>query len=115
MTTDSTLKVAHTLTGLPVSDMARAEDWYGKLFGKPADAAPMESLLDFRMSKFATVQIVLDAECAGAGMLTLDVASIDDAVAGIQAPAACALSATTPPRTRCDWACSLTPMAIESR
>ncbi|MBA3367297.1 MAG: VOC family protein [Geodermatophilaceae bacterium] len=85
MTTDSTLTVAHTLAGLPVSDMGRAEDWYVKLFGKPADAAPMDILRDFRMSELATVQLVLDPDHAGGGLLTLDVSSIDDAVAGIQA------------------------------
>ena len=85
MTTDSTLNVAHTLAGLPVSDMSLAEDWYGKLFGKPADAAPMDSLRDFRMTALATVQIVLDTEHAGGGLLTLDVANIDNAVAGVQA------------------------------
>lgn len=81
MTTDSTLTVAHTLAGLPVSDMGRAEDWYVKLFGKPADAAPMDILRDFRMSELATVQLVLDPDHAGGGLLTLDVSSIDDAVA----------------------------------
>lgn len=85
MTTDTALNVAHTLASLPVSDMARAQDWYGKLFGKPADGAPMDILRDFQMSELATVQIVLDIEHAGGGMLTLDVASIDDAIAGLEA------------------------------
>lgn len=85
MTTDTTLNVAHTLAGLPVSDMDRAEDWYGRLFGRPADAAPMDILRDFWISELATVQLVLDTEHPGGGMLTLDVASIDEAVAGLEA------------------------------
>lgn len=85
MTTDTALDVAHTMAGLPVSDMARAEAWYTQLFGKPADQAPMDGLRDFRMSERATVQIVLDTEQAGGGMLTLEVPSIDDAVAGLEA------------------------------
>ena len=84
MTTDPVLTVAHTLAGLPVSDMARAEDWYVRLFGRPADAAPMPGLLDFRTSDLATVQIVLDVENAGGGMLSLGVSSIDDAIVGLE-------------------------------
>ena len=44
----------------------------------------MPGLLEFLTSTLATVQIVLDAENAGGGLLSLGVSSIDDAIVGLE-------------------------------
>ena len=40
------MTIEKVLAGIAVGDFASAQAWYGRLFGRPADAAPMEGLVE---------------------------------------------------------------------
>lgn len=73
MTTSDALPVSAVLAGLPVSDMAVSAEWLSRLLGRPADAQPMDGLSDWYFDGGGTIQLVLDPQRAGGGILTLQV------------------------------------------
>jgi glyoxylase I family protein len=80
----SSLNVGDVLAGLPVSDIKAAIDWFTRLLGRGSDAEPMEGLAEWDVARHQTVQLVLDPQRAGAGMVTLqvsDIAAARDALA----------------------------------
>lgn len=53
------------------ADMAEAEAFYAVLFGRPPDDRPMDGLVQWREVGGSGVQLVLDADKAGHGLLTI--------------------------------------------
>jgi catechol 2,3-dioxygenase-like lactoylglutathione lyase family enzyme len=69
--------------GIPVSDWARALDWYERLMGAPPSFLPndVEAVWDVADHRFLYIE--LKPEHAGHAMLTLFVDDLDDRVAAI--------------------------------
>ncbi|MDR5654668.1 VOC family protein [Ruixingdingia sedimenti] len=62
---------------LNCTDMERSAAWLTKLFGRPADAAPMDGLNEWHHADNAGVQLVRNSADAGCGYLTLIVGDIE--------------------------------------
>ena len=69
------MAIQHVLAVVPVSDLERADAWYEALFGRPADNRPMPSLVEWQVTAGGWVQVWVDAERAGSGLLNL---AVDD-------------------------------------
>lgn len=54
-----------------VSDMDRSESWYSRLFGRGPDARPMDGLVQWHSDQGAGLQLVRDADKAGASLVTI--------------------------------------------
>ena len=68
-----------------VADLDGAVAWYGRLFGRPADIVPNDDEVMWRLADAAWLYVVRDVKRAGHALLTLCVADLDRAVAGIAA------------------------------
>jgi glyoxylase I family protein len=66
------MSVNRVLAGVAVGDIDAAVTWYERLFGRPADALPMEGLAEWHVPSGGVVQLVADRERAGRSLLTLD-------------------------------------------
>ena len=67
----------HVLAVVPVTDIDRANAWYEKLFGRPADNNPMPVLVEWQVVPGAWVQVFVDEDRAGSGLLNLAVDDLD--------------------------------------
>jgi glyoxylase I family protein len=72
------MPIEHVLAVVPVSDIERADTWYEALFGRPADNRPMPSLLEWQVIGAGWVQVTVDTDRAGSGLLNL---AVDDLAA----------------------------------
>jgi glyoxylase I family protein len=72
------MPIEHVLAVVPVSDIERADTWYEALFGRPADNRPMPSLLEWQVTSAGWVQVTVDVDRAGSGLLNL---AVDDLAA----------------------------------
>jgi predicted enzyme related to lactoylglutathione lyase len=61
-----------------VSELERADAWYEALFGRPADNRPMPSLVEWQVTPAGWVQVTVDSERAGSGLLNF---AVDDLAA----------------------------------
>jgi glyoxylase I family protein len=71
-------RIEHVLAVLPVSDIGRADAWYEALFARPADNRPMPSLVEWQVTAAGWVQVTVDNDRAGSGLLNL---AVDDLAA----------------------------------
>jgi catechol 2,3-dioxygenase-like lactoylglutathione lyase family enzyme len=60
---------------VPVTDLDVSKAWYRKLFGRPADNEPMPSLAEWQVMPGGWVQVFVDAERAGSGLVNF---AVDD-------------------------------------
>jgi hypothetical protein len=51
-------ELRRVMAGVVVDDLKMAQGWYGAVFGKPADAAPMGGLLEWHLNDGAWLQVV---------------------------------------------------------
>jgi glyoxylase I family protein len=72
------MSIEHVLAVVPVSDLERADAWYEALFGRPADNRPMPSLVEWQVTGAGWVQVTVDTDRAGSGLLNL---AVDDLAA----------------------------------
>lgn len=72
------MPIEHVLAVVPVADLERADAWYEALFGRPADNRPMATLVEWQVTAAGWVQVFVDTDRAGSGMLNL---AVDDLVA----------------------------------
>ena len=72
------MAIEHLLAVVPVSDLERADAWYEVLFGRPADNRPMPSLVEWHVTGAGWVQVTVDTDRAGSGLLNL---AVDDLAA----------------------------------
>jgi catechol 2,3-dioxygenase-like lactoylglutathione lyase family enzyme len=70
--------MTHAFAGLPVANYAAAYDWYVRLLGRPADMFPHASEAVWQLSASCSIYVVLDADRAGCGLITL---ALDDLAA----------------------------------
>ncbi len=75
------MPIEHVLAVVPVTDIDVAHAWYERLLGRPADNRPMQSLADWQVTETGWVQVFLDAERAGVGLLNFAVDDLDQHVA----------------------------------
>jgi|1186.fasta_scaffold33344_4 hypothetical protein len=66
------MQIKKVLAAVAVSDMSVAEGWYAKFLNRPADAHPMDGLVEWHFGE-AVLQLVRDAERAGGSLSTLHV------------------------------------------
>ena len=69
--------------GIPVSDLKRALDWYGRLLGAEPSFFPNDAEAVWTLSEHRHVYVLLDAERAGGGLVTLFVEDYDGIVESI--------------------------------
>jgi glyoxylase I family protein len=72
------MPIEHVLAVAPVSNLERADAWYEALFGRPADNRPMPGLAEWQVTAAGWVQVTVDAERAGSGLLNF---AVDDLAA----------------------------------
>jgi glyoxylase I family protein len=68
----------HVLAVVPVSDLDVARAWYEKLFGRPADNNPMPVLVEWQVVAGGWVQVFVDEQRAGSGLVNF---AVDDLAA----------------------------------
>jgi len=75
----------HVFAGLAVADLEPARAWYERLLGRPPDLVPHAAEVAWQLVGEAWVYVVVDAERAGRGLLTVLVSSLDAFVAEVAA------------------------------
>jgi predicted enzyme related to lactoylglutathione lyase len=78
------MPVNRVLAGIAVNDVEAVLPWYEQLFGRPADARPMEILADYHFPSGAVIQLVANKERAGRSMLTLDFDDLERELAAMR-------------------------------
>lgn len=71
------MTIKRMLAQSTIGDLAVAEDWYTRLFGRQPDARPMEGLLEWHLSGTFGVQVWAEAERAGHSAMVLDESDLD--------------------------------------
>ena len=66
---------------IPVSDLPVAIDWYSRLFGRPPDVVVHRDEVMWQATEAAWLYVVVDADRAGRGVVTLAVADLDATLA----------------------------------
>ncbi|QJY48582.1 VOC family protein [Pseudonocardia broussonetiae] len=79
------MSIDHVLSVLPVSDIDVSRAWYERLFGRAPDNTPMPPLAEWRLTEGGWVQVWVDAERAGRGLLNLAVDDLPAHVEGLRA------------------------------
>lgn len=77
------MSIDHLLAVIPVADIEAGRNWYERLFGRPADNLPMESLAEWRVTDTGWVQVTSDADRAGSALLNFAVDDLGRHVAEI--------------------------------
>ena len=78
------MPVNRVLAGVAVADVGAVLPWYELLFGRPADARPMEGLAEWHVPAGGVVQLVASAERAGRSLLTLDCERLEQELAAMR-------------------------------
>ena len=77
------MSIDQLLAVVPVSDMNTAMPWYELLVGRPPDNHPMETLVEWRITDRAWIQVFHDPERAGSTLLNFAVDDLDRQVAEV--------------------------------
>jgi glyoxylase I family protein len=77
------MSIDQVLAVVAVSDMTTARPWYELLMGRPEDNHPMETLVEWRITDNAWVQVFHDPQRAGSTLLNFAVDDLDEHVAEI--------------------------------
>jgi predicted enzyme related to lactoylglutathione lyase len=64
-----------------VTDSARAEEWYTRLFGRGPDTRPMPGLLEWQLGECFAIQVWSEPERAGRSTVVLDDTDLDETAA----------------------------------
>ena len=78
------MAIDKVLAGIAVNDFVAGITWYERLFGRPADAAPMDGLVEWHFSEHGGIQLIHDEDRAGSSSVTLVVSSLDDQLAELE-------------------------------
>lgn len=71
--------------GVRVRELARAVEWYGRLFGRAPDIVPNDNEVMWRIADGGWLYVIEDADRAGNSLVAIAVTSLDDAAADIAA------------------------------
>lgn len=75
----------HVLANVTVKDISKAGLWYERLFGRPADNNPMDSLLEWKLTESAWLQVSSDKESlTGKAQVCLAVQDLRQAIAELR-------------------------------
>lgn len=77
------MTVTRLFAELAVSDHEAAVAWYAQLFGRPADARPMDGLAEWHFPQTGGLQVFLDPGRAGRGLLTLGIDDLEVALGAL--------------------------------
>jgi hypothetical protein len=75
------MTITRVLAQSTVTDLAVAEDWYTRVFGRPPDARPMPGLLEWHLADTFGVQVWAEPDRAGHSSMVLDESDLDALVA----------------------------------
>ena len=78
------MAVEHAFAGLPVTDLAAAQDWYERLLGREPNFFPNDREAVWQLTDTAWIYVVIDAERAGRGLLTVLVDDLAVLVSGMR-------------------------------
>lgn len=76
--------IKNAIASLAVSDVLKAAEWYERLFGRPADTAPMKELVEWKFEDGGWLQVYQAPDRAGKGSCTLSVADLVGEVSRLQ-------------------------------
>ncbi len=65
------MTIDYVFAGIPTADLESALAWYERLLGRPPDRFPHDREAVWQLADRALIYVVLDAERAGRGLLTL--------------------------------------------
>lgn len=71
------MTVTGVLAQATVGDLGEAEDWYQRLFGRPADSRPMDGLIEWHLGDGFGVQVWSESDRAGRSTVILQVDDLD--------------------------------------
>ena len=69
--------------GIPVGNLAQAQEWYTRLLGSEPSFFPNDTEIVWTFEEQRHVYVLLDAERAGGGLVTLFVEDLEERVAQI--------------------------------
>ena len=75
------MDVEVAFTGVPVSELPTARDFYERFFGRPADVVVHENEEMWRLADPAWLYVVVDPARAGRALVTLSVGDLDATLA----------------------------------
>ena len=76
--------IKNAIASVAVSDVLKAAEWYERLFGRPADAAPMKGLAEWKFEDGGWLQVYQAPDRAGRGSCTLAVTDLAGEVSRLQ-------------------------------
>ena len=79
------MEVEVAFTGIAVTDLAAGRDFYGRLFGRPADIEVAADEVMWRLTGSAWLYIVVDPVRAGNGLAALSVGDLTTTLAALAA------------------------------
>ena len=79
------MTIKSVLAQSTVTDLAVAEAWYTRLFGRQPDARPMPGLLEWHLADASGVQVWAESDRAGHSSMVLDESDLDALVARLDA------------------------------
>jgi len=74
------MSITKVLARIAVEDLPDALDFYERLFGREPDARPISDVAEWKLPNGGWVQVVADADRAGASALTLIVEDLAEEV-----------------------------------
>lgn len=71
------MTITRVLAQSTVGDLAAAEDWYTRVFGRQPDLRPMPGLLEWHLGNTFGVQVWSEPDRAGRSSMVLDESDLD--------------------------------------
>ena len=78
------MTITRVLAQSTVSDLAAAEDWYTRVFGREPDLRPMPGLLEWHLGDTFGVQVWSEPDRAGQSSIVLDESDVDAVAARLK-------------------------------
>jgi glyoxylase I family protein len=78
------MAIDHLLAVVPVSDIDAAGNWYESFIGRPADNNPMPTLVEWQLVDSGWLQVFVDADRAGSGLLNFAVDNLEHHIAELR-------------------------------
>jgi catechol 2,3-dioxygenase-like lactoylglutathione lyase family enzyme len=76
----ASVKIEVAFTGVPVSDLARGQDFFERILGKPPDVLVNENEVMWQVAEAAWLYVVVDPARAGRALAAVSVPDLDAAL-----------------------------------